>query len=359
MKAAILWELNKELEVRNDVSVVDLGPNDVHVKLVSSGVCHSDVSAQNGTIPAGSPVVLGHEGAGVVVEVGSGVTELVAGDHAILSFTPACRVCKNCLRGKANLCDAMAMMATSQHFQVGDQRMGGMTGCGTFAEEIILPEAAVIKVDDDIPLNVVSLIGCGVTTGVGASINTAQVTPGSSVCVIGCGGVGISAIQGARIAGAAEIVAVDTLDAKLEMAKKFGATHGVLPDDLEGAKNEITAGEGFDFALDCVGHPTTIRQAYDAIRRGGKAVIVGVGRMDQMVQFSAFEFFFAEKTLVGSMYGSANVRVDFPKLLRLWKAGKLDLEGMISRRIQIEEINDAFRAMQEGEVIRSVIDYAA
>jgi S-(hydroxymethyl)glutathione dehydrogenase/alcohol dehydrogenase len=357
MKAAILWELNKDLEVRGDVRLTDLGPGEVHIKLVSSGVCHSDVSAQNGTIPMGLPCVLGHEGAGIVQEVGPGVQGLAAGDHAILSFTPACRLCKACLRGQAYLCETMMKMAMTPHFKVGDKVMGGMTGCGTFAEEMIVPDAAVIKVDKDIPLNVVSLIGCGVMTGVGAAINTAQIKPGSSVCVIGCGGVGIAAIQGARIAGAAEIVAVDTVPAKLAMAKKFGATHGVSPKDLDGAKQEITGGEGFDYALECVGNPQTIRATYDAVRRGGTAVIVGVGRLDQKVEFSAFEFFYADKSLKGSMYGSANVRVDFPKLLRLWKAGKLDLEGMISRRIQLDEVNDAFRAMQAGEVIRSVIDY--
>jgi len=357
MKAAVLWELNKDLEVRNDVRLADLGPGDVHLKVVSSGVCHSDVSAQNGTIPAGTPCVLGHEGAGVVLEVGPGVTDLKAGDHAIVSFTPACRLCKACLRGQANLCESMFAMAVAKKFIIDGNAVGGMTGCGTFAEEMILPQTAVIKVDQDIPLNVVSLIGCGVMTGVGASINTAKITPGSSVLVIGCGGVGISAIQGARIAGAAEIVAVDTMPRKLEMAKKFGATHGVTPDELEGAKLQVTAGEGFDFALECVGHPQTIRATFDAVRRGGTAVVVGVGRMDQKIEFSAFELFYLEKTLKGSMYGSANVRTDFPRLLRLWKAGKLDLEGMISRRIKLEEVNEAFRAMQAGEVIRSVIDY--
>jgi S-(hydroxymethyl)glutathione dehydrogenase/alcohol dehydrogenase len=357
MKAAVLWELNKDLDVRDDVTLGDLGPGEVHLKVVSSGVCHSDVSAQNGTIPVGTPCVLGHEGAGIVLEVGPGVTDLKAGDHAIVSFTPACRLCRACLRGQSNLCESMFTMAISRKFVVNGQTIGGMTGCGTFAEEMILPQAAVIKVDADIPLNVVSLIGCGVTTGVGAAINTAQIKPGSSVCVIGCGGVGIAAIQGARIAGAAEIVAVDTVPAKLEMAKKFGATHGVTPADLEGAKLQVTAGEGFDYALECVGNPVTIRTTYDVIRRGGTAVVVGVGRMEQKIEFNAFELFFAEKTLKGSMYGSANVRVDFPRLLRLWKAGKLDLEGMISRRIAIEDVNEAFRAMQAGEVIRSVIDY--
>lgn len=357
MKAAVLTELNKDLEVRDDVSLVELAAGDVHLELVSSGVCHSDVSAQNGTIPVGTPCVLGHEGAGVVLEVGAGVDDLQAGDHVIVSFTPACRLCRACLRGQSNLCETMLQMMITPHFKIDGNLVSGMTGCGTFAEEMIVPQAAAIKIAQDIPLNVVSLIGCGVTTGVGAAINTAGIKPGSSVCVIGCGGVGISAIQGARIAGAAEIVAVDTLPAKLEMAKKFGATHGVTPDELEGAKQEITRGEGFDYALECVGHPGTIRASYDIIRRGGTAVVVGVGRMEQKIEFSAFELFYGEKTLKGSMYGSANVRVDFDRLLRLWKAGKLDLEGMISRRIALDEVNDAFRAMQAGEVIRSVIDY--
>ena len=357
MKAAVLWELNKDLEVRNDVGLTDLGPGEVHLKVVSSGVCHSDVSAQNGTIPSGTPCVLGHEGAGIVLEVGPGVTDLKAGDHAIVSFVPACRMCKACLRGQANLCETMIAMAITPHFVIDGKKVSGMTGCGTFAEEMILPQGAVIKVAEDIPLNVVSLIGCGVTTGVGAAINTAKITPGSSVVVIGCGGVGISAIQGARIAGAAEIVAVDTLPRKLEMAKRFGATHGVTPEELEGAKLEITGGEGFDYALECVGNPKTIRATYDVIRRGGTAVVVGVGRLEQKIEFSAFELFYGEKTLKGSMYGSANVRVDFPRLLRLWKQGKLDLEGMISRRIKLDDVNEAFRAMQAGEVIRSVIDY--
>ncbi len=358
MKAAVLWELNKDLEVRDDVTLTDIGAGNVHVKIVSSGVCHSDVSAQNGTIPSGTPCVLGHEGAGIIQEVGAGVTGVAAGDHVIVSFTPACGKCKPCLRGQSNLCDTMMQMAVSAHFKIGDQVVPGFTGCGTFAEEMIVPEHAVVKVDPEIPLDIVSLIGCGVMTGVGAAINTAAIRPGSSVAVIGCGGVGIAAIQGARIAGAAEIVAVDTVSAKLEMAKKFGATHGVTPEEIEGAKLEITGGEGFDYALECVGHPQTIRSTFDAVRRGGTAVIVGVGRLEQQVQFSAFELFFAEKSLKGSMYGSANVRVDFPRLLRLWKNGKLDLEGMISRRIEIDEVNDAFRAMQAGEVIRSVIQFS-
>ncbi len=357
MKAAILYELGKDLEIRDDVRVKNLGPGDVRVRLVSSGVCHSDVSVQNGTIPSAVPVVLGHEGAGIALEVGSAVTDVKAGDHAIISFTPACRKCRACLRGQSNLCETMGAMMSAPHFEVDGRPISGMAGCGTFAEEMIVPENAVIPVDASVPLEIVSLIGCGVMTGVGAAIHTAQVRPGTSVIVFGCGGVGIAAIQGARIAGAAEIVAVDRVESKLALAKKFGATHAVKPEDVAGVRQEITGGEGFDYGLECVGHPALIRQTFDVVRRGGTAVVVGVGRLTEPVIFNAFELFYNEKNLKGSMYGSANVRVDFPRLLRLWRTGKLDLEGMISRRIKLEEVNEAFRAMQAGEVIRSVIQF--
>ena len=357
MKAAILYALNKDLEIRDGVELTELKAGEVHIKLVASGVCHSDVSAQNGTIPTGLPVVLGHEGAGIVKAVGPGVTEVKPGDHAIISFTPACRKCKPCLRGQANLCVTMLQMATSAHFLIDGKLVPGFTGCGTFADEMIVPENAVIPVDAQVPLNVAALIGCGVMTGVGAAINTAQIKPGSSVIVFGAGGVGVAAIQGARIAGASEIVAVDKVDSKLELALKFGATHAIKPEAVDSTKASVTGGEGFDYAIECVGHPALIRQSFDVVRRGGTAVIVGVGRLTENVQFNAFELFYNEKNLKGSMFGSANVRLDFDRLLRLWKYGKLDLEGMITRRIKLEEINDAFRAMQAGEVVRSVICY--
>lgn len=357
MKAAVLTDLMQDLVVRDDVRLTDLGAGEVHVKLTASGVCHSDVSAQNGTIPIAPPCVLGHEGAGVVQEVGAGVTDVAPGDHVIVSFTPACRKCRACLRGQSNLCETFLSMSTAAHFIIDGNVVPGFAGCGTFAQEMIVPENAVIVVDRDIPLDVVALIGCGVTTGVCAVTNTAQVKPGSSVIIFGCGGVGIAAVQGARIAGAAEIVAVDKIESKLALAKKFGATHAIKPEEVEQAKMEITQGEGFDYAFECVGHPALIRLTFDVARRGGTAVVVGVGRMTETVEFNAFELFFNEKNLKGSMYGSANVRVDFPRLLRLWKYGKLDLEGMISRRIQVEQVNEAFRAMQAGEVIRSVIEF--
>ena len=357
MKAAILTALNEPLVVRDDVSLGDLGPGEVHVKIGSSGVCHSDLSAQNGTIPSATPCVLGHEGAGVIQEVGSEVKDLAPGDHVILSFIPACRQCGSCLRGQSYLCEFTAQVMASPNFMVDGNAVSGFTGIGTFAEEMVISQHCCVKIDSEIPLDVVSLIGCGVTTGVGASINSANIQPGSSVVVFGCGGVGISAIQGARIAGAAEILAVDMVESKLEQAKHFGATHVCTPDAFEQMKGEITAGAGFDYALECIGNPVTIRATYDAARRGGTAVIVGVGKLTEMVSFSAFELFFGDKVLKGSMYGSANVRTFMPELLRLWKHGQLDLESMISQHIKLEEINDAFQAMQDGKVIRSVIDF--
>ena len=360
MLAAILMESpTEELVVADDVTLRDLAPGDVKVKIAHSGVCHSDLSAMNGTIPQTPPVVLGHEGAGVVTDIGDGVTHVAPGDHVIIAFSPPCGTCPYCTgRGQPNLClDGFFAMSANPQFRRGDTVVGAMTGCGTFAEETIVPGIAAVKIDDDIPLDVAALVGCGVTTGVGAALNTAGITPGSSVLVIGAGGVGVAAIQGARIAGAAAIVAVDLHEGKLDRAKAFGATHGVLPDDLPAALAEVTAGEGFDFTLECIGMPTTMRQAFDMTRRGGTSCIVGVGRMEETFALSAFEMFFSEKTLVGSMYGGADVRTDFNRFLRLYKSGRLDLEGMISRRIHIDEVNDAMACIGDADIIRQVIDF--
>lgn len=357
MKAAILRDRHQPMEIRDDVAVLEPGPGDVHVRLAASGVCHSDLSSQNGTIPGPLPCVLGHEGAGVIVEVGSAVQGLKSGDHVIASFTPACGSCRRCLGQQPYLCELMHASSQAMRFRAGGEEVAGFCGLGTFAEEMVVPAASLVAIPVDIPLHVAALIGCGVTTGVGASMWTAEVSPGSSVLVIGAGGVGIAAIQGARIAGAAEILAVDMVESKLEQAKTFGATHAVTPDQLDDAKATITGGDGFDFALECIGRSDTVRQAYDATRRGGTTVVVGMGGFKDNVSFNGFELAYQAKTLKGSMYGSADVRTDFAKLLRLWRQGKLDLEGMISRRIALEDVNEAFRAMEAGEVIRSVIDY--
>jgi S-(hydroxymethyl)glutathione dehydrogenase/alcohol dehydrogenase len=346
-----------KLDVRDDVTTTPVGAGKVRIRIKATGVCHSDLSAMNGTIPVAVPAVLGHEGAGEVVEVGAGVTGLVEGDHVVVCWSPQCGVCKDCVNGQPQLCMAYMINAFSDaHFQLDSTTpMFGMAGAGTFAEELILLEQGAVKIDPDIPYDVASLLGCGVMTGVGAAINAAKVEPGSSVVVFGCGGVGISVVQGARIAGAATILAVDMVDAKLSWAKQFGATHAVTPDQLPGAIAELTGGAGFDYGFEVVGRSQTIKAAYDATRRGGTTVVVGVGRAEDMVELSAFDLFYNEKNLRGTYYGSANIRRDFPRLLALWRSGQLDLEGMITRRLALDDVNDAFAALSSGDVIRQVI----
>src|SRR3954452_8661699 len=359
VKAAVLHNVGDDkLDVRDDVTTTPVGAGKVRIRIKATGVCHSDLSAMNGTIPVAVPAVLGHEGAGEVVEVGAGVTSLSEGDHVVVCWSPQCGACKDCVNGQPQLCMAYMINAFSDaHFSLDATPVFGMAGAGTFAEELILIEQGAVKIDADIPYDVASLLGCGVMTGVGAVINAGKVEPGSSVVVFGCGGVGISVIQGARVAGAATIVAVDMVDSKLDWAKQFGATHAVKPEDLHAVKQELTGGVGFDYGFEVVGRSQTIKAAYDATRRGGTTVVVGVGRAEDMVELSAFDLFYNEKNLRGTYYGSANVRRDFPRLLALWRSGRLDLEGMITRRLSIGDINDAFTALSAGEVIRQIITF--
>jgi S-(hydroxymethyl)glutathione dehydrogenase/alcohol dehydrogenase len=360
MRAAVLRNTGDEkLEIRDDVELGPVGPGQVKVRVHATGVCHSDVSAMNGTLPQPAPFVPGHEGAGVIAEVGEGVTSVQPGDHVIVAWSAPCGACRYCIdRKQPNLCvDIQIANAVVPHFHQDGSPIFGLAGAGTWAEELILPHQGVVKIDPDTPHEIASLVGCGVMTGVGAALNTAQVTPGSSVVVFGCGGVGISAIQGARVAGAAEIVAVDLVDSKLEAAQRFGATHAVRPDELDDAKARITGGDGFDYAFEAIGLPQTMRAAYDAVRRGGTACIVGVGRVDQVLELNALELFYDEKTLKGSYYGSGDVRSDFARMLGLWRTGRLDLEGMISRRIDLDGVNDAVADLKSGTVIRSVISF--
>jgi len=361
MRAAVQRQTGDELlEIVDGIETVALGDTDVRVEIKATGVCHSDVHAMKGDLPQGVPFVPGHEGAGVVTEVGSLVSTLAVGDHVIIAWSPPCGKCVACVdQRQPHLCVMIQFaVAGLPKFTDGDTELYGMAGFGTFAESIVVPQEGAIKIDDDVPFDIASLIGCGVTTGVGAAINTAKVTPGSTCVVIGCGGVGISVIQGCRMAGASIIVAVDLNAEKLETAKRFGATHGCKPDDLAGVQAEVTgAAGGFDFAFEAIGFPQTVRAAYDAARRGGVVTVVGVGGFDKMVEFNMFELFFNEKTIHGSYYGSADVRSDFNRLLRLWKTGRLDLEGMISQRIKIDDVNDAIAKMLRGETIRSVIEF--
>jgi S-(hydroxymethyl)glutathione dehydrogenase/alcohol dehydrogenase len=359
MRAAILRNVgDTKLDVVDDVSIGQVGPNQVKIAIKSAGLCHSDLSAMNGTIMQPVPAVLGHEGCGDVIEIGQNVTNVSVGDKVIVAWNASCGNCNACIRGEYHLClQFLISQGYVPHFKEGDTDIFGFAGNGTFSEEMIIPDKAAIKIPNEISYEVGALIGCGVMTGVGAALNTAKVVPGSSVAVFGCGGVGISAIQGAKIAGAAEIIAIDTQDSKLEDAKRFGATHSTKPDDLKAVLDSVTQGEGTDYAFECIGLPATIRSAYDSVRRGGTAVVVGAGRMDQMVEFNAFELFFQEKKFIGSYYGSANVRRDFLRLIRLYQAKRLDLDSMISAKMDISEINTALDNLRSGNVIRQVFTF--
>jgi S-(hydroxymethyl)glutathione dehydrogenase/alcohol dehydrogenase len=358
MRAVILTELNKDFEIRDDIELSGPGPGEVRVRMVASGLCHSDVSFQNGTAPVRLPSIVGHEGAGEIIAVGDGVDHVAVGDNVVISWVPPCGRCFFCLGHQPNLCmTGLIQAATTPHFKLGGEDVFSGVGTATFAEETVIPAIGAIKIPKEIPLDVAALVGCAVMTGVGAAINTAQVRPGSSVLVIGCGGVGVSAIMGARAAGAAEIVGVDTVDRKLDWAQQFGATHAAKPEGLEALKGELTEGRGFDYTFEVVGTKATIQSAWENTRRGGTVVVVGMTRPGQLVELDAYDIFFSEKKLMGSFYGSGDVRTDFLRWLRMWQRGQLDLEAMVTRRIDLGEVNDAVRAMLAGEVIRTVIEF--
>jgi S-(hydroxymethyl)glutathione dehydrogenase / alcohol dehydrogenase len=356
-KAAIFTEPNQPLSIE-DVELQPPGPRDVLVRTSASGVCHSDLSAQNGSVPVPPPLILGHEGTGTVEEVGSEVTSVKKGDRIIASFVLACGDCYWCRNDRTNLCEnALGNSMIPRAKRADGSMAAGFTGLGTFSEAMVLSENSVVKIETDLPDEQLALIGCGVTTGVGAALNTAQVRPGSTVAVIGCGGVGQAVIQGARIAGAARIIAVDPVELKRKTAEQLGATDLVDPgegDAISQVQN-LTGGRGVDYAFEVIGLPDTITQAYQMARRGGTAVVVGMPRMDALVTFSAFQLFYDEKKLLGCVYGTSQVQRDFQRYVDLIENGRLDVGSMVSRRIALDEVNEAFRAMEAGEVIRSVI----
>jgi S-(hydroxymethyl)glutathione dehydrogenase/alcohol dehydrogenase len=357
MRAAIFVEQDGDLVVE-DVTASDPGPRDVVVQVAASGVCHSDLSVINGTLPMPPPAILGHEGTGIVQSVGAEVSRVKKGDRVVGSFIPACGVCWFCRNQQSNLCEqTYAVMGAPRATRADGTPLMTMTGLGTFAEEMTCNEISLIKVETDLPDEQLALIGCGVTTGVGAALNTAKVVPGSSVAVIGCGGVGQAVIQGARIAGAARIIAIDPVELKRTTALKFGATDAIDPTD-GGALAQVqalTGGRGADYAFEVIGNPKTVAQAFEMTRAGGACVVVGVPRFDQNIELPSMSLVLQEKRVLGTVYGSAQVNRDFPRLIGLVEQGRLDLGDMVSRRMHLNDINDAFKAMQAGEVIRSVI----
>ena len=357
MRAAVLHEIGQDkLEVLDDVETVGFGPGKVKIRVRATGLCHSDVSAMNGVLPQPGPFIPGHEGAGEIIDVGDGVSGIGQGDRVLVCWLPACGQCPACKRGQSQLCLAGFMNAGTPNFKRPSGDVFGFAGTGTFTEEVVVDAGCAVPIPDDVPFDIAALIGCGVTTGLGAAINTADVKAGSSVAVIGCGGVGISAIQGARLKGAAQIIAVDPVQSRREAALRFGATEAVAPDALEDAKQRITAGEGFDYVFEVVGKSATARTAYETTRRGGTLVVVGAGAMDDNLQLNMFELFFDEKKILPSMYGGGDVLQSYERAIALWRAGRIDLESMITHRVPLSEINEALDQMRTGVALRTCIE---
>lgn len=359
VRAAVLYAFGDALQVESLVLAAPRA-DEVVVKLSASGVCHSDLSVQQGKLPFPTPVVLGHEGAGVVEEVGKDVKTLSPGDHVVLSCIENCGRCHYCATGQVHLCEGgiLSMMAGGELvFEKGGARIARFSGVGSFAERTVVRASAAIKIPDEMPLDRACLVGCAVMTGVGAAMNTAKVEPGQTVAVYGCGGVGLNVIQGALLCGAARVIAVDLSPAKLELARVFGATDLVENKDEDAPERirELTGGLGVDCAFEVIGAPAVIQQAFLSLKRGGKAIVVGVPPIGTEVRFPALMIPSDEKSIVGSLYGSAHMRRDMPRLIELYQRGRLKLDELVSRRIRLDDVNAAFTAMEKGEVARSVI----
>jgi len=361
-KAVVVRELNKPVVVE-EITVEAPRAEDVTVKLAACGVCHSDLSAINGTVPFPLPVILGHEGAGVVVDVGAGVTDLAVGDHVVSSFVSMCGKCRYCTTGRPYLCDQSAKAGftlpdgTVRTRDKDGKPLNVFAGCGVMAEYATLHKDSVVKIESGVPLDRAAIVSCGVMTGVGAAFNTARVEPGSICIVFGAGGVGLSAIQGCALAGAAQIVAVDIADNKLDMARQFGATHVLNSKSAENpvkALRELTGG-GADYAFECVGFGEIVAQAYGALRKGGTAVVVGVAPVKDMTSLRTLSIYAEGKTLTGSRYGSARPKEDFPRLLSLYKSKRLKLDELITHRYKIDEAPQAFADLAAGKNARGVI----
>lgn len=364
-RAAILTAPHTPLEIA-DVEVAPPAPGELKVRIAASGVCHSDLSVQNGTLPLAPPIVLGHEGAGIVEEIGDGVDGFAPGDRVVISWVPQCGECAMCSRAQGFLCDRAAatmggtLLDGTTRVTRDGQPVFQFPSSGTFAEVAVVPAIAAVKIPDEVPLTSAALIGCAVLTGVGAAVNTASIRKGDAVAVIGCGGVGLNVVQGARIAGAERIVAVDTAALKLELARRFGATDVVnaSSDDAVAAVTELTGGRCVDVAFEVIGLEATMQQALALTRRGGETVLVGVPRVDAMLSVpAALGLVLAAKTIKGCLYGSANVHRDIPMLVGLYRSGRLLLDELVSRTIPLDDVNGAFVAMEQGEVARSVIDF--
>ena len=362
-RAAVLTEVKKPLEIW-DLDVDPPKEGEVLVRVAAAGVCHSDLHYIQGDLTTVLPAVPGHEGAGIVEAVGPGVTRFQPGDHVLFVFRAFCGQCFYCLNGRPALCDFSnplrrtgRMFDGTTRFHRDGQDVHHILGVSCFAEYTVVPEQGLLKLPDDIPLDRAALVGCGVTTGVGAVPFAAGGRPGESVAVIGCGGVGLNVVQGAALAGAGPVIAVDVVPQKLQWAKELGATHVVnaREQDPVEAIRSLTEGRGADYAFEVIGRVETIQQAYEATRKGGTTVVVGLAPQGTILPLDPLDLLRAEKTIKGTVYGTANLPRDIPRLLELYRLGRLKLDELISRRLRLEQINEGFDAMLSGSVARSIV----
>jgi S-(hydroxymethyl)glutathione dehydrogenase/alcohol dehydrogenase len=370
-RAAIAWEAGKPLTIET-IEVGAPRAGEVLVEVMATGACHTDAYTLSGADPEGLfPAVLGHEGAGIVREIGAGVTNLKVGDHVIPLYTPECRQCKTCLSQRSNLCTAIRatqgkglMPDGSSRFACEgvDKTLFHYMGCSTFANFTVLPEIALAKVREDAPFDKICYIGCGVTTGVGAVIWTAKVWPGANVVVFGLGGIGLNVLQGARMVGADKIIGVDLNPARQEIARKFGMTHFINPDEV-GRDKVVQAivdltGGGADFSFECIGNVQTMRQALECCHRGwGTSIVIGVAASGQEIATRPFQLV-TGRVWKGTAFGGARGRTDVPKIVDWYMEGKINIDDLITHKMPLADINKAFDLMHEGKSIRSVIDYA-
>lgn len=357
MKVAVAHEVGQPLVIE-DLPVPSVGPRDVLVRITASGICHTDLHVIEGRTALPLPIVPGHEACGVVEEVGSEVRRVRVGDRVLSSVTPACSTCWWCINGMSNHCELNPAVKAAPRFEVAPgQWAAAVCGCGTFAEAMVVHEASVVAVETDLADEELALLGCGVTTGLGAALNTAVVTPGSSVAVIGCGGVGQSVVQGARIAGAAVIIAIDPVPGRREASLAVGATHVIDPADGNPVEQvrELTEGRGADFSFEVVGRPELMVQAFDMARKQGTVTLVGMPAMGDTLTLPAIPAVFTGKRIAGSVVGGSQILRDFPRFIRLAESGRLDLGSMVSKRISLDDINEGIDMLTRSEGVRTVV----
>ena len=367
MRAALFEAPHTDLAIVDDVEIEDPHAGEVRVRISYCGVCHSDLHFVEGQLPSPMPAILGHEAAGIVEAVGLGVEDLVEGDKVILTLAPPCGRCYFCARGEVHLCARATSLATGT-LPDGGTRLSHRgrvvyrgVGLGGWAEQAITPASGAVKIPDDTPLEVACLLGCAVQTGVGAVLNTAKVPEGATVVVVGLGGVGISAVQGARLAGASRIIGVDPVASRREQALRFGATDLVDPasGELSTTCMELTGGIGVDHAIDTAATAATMTACVSGLRSGGSLVVVGVPGFEARIELPVISWALSEKKVTGSFLGSSNPHLEFPRLLSLWRAGRLDLEGMVTATRPLEELPLAFEDMKAGRGLRTVVDLGA